>query len=507
MGDKRKPRIPRLISDADITRLPLGPLEGFVVSRIDGSASVDEIADMTSVDPERVEQIVQSLVSGKVAEWIEPTHGRTRQTSMQRMTPPKGTMRTKPPPPNTTRLLYDPQELEEPDVDLDLERRREILDAFYRLDELSFYELLNVAEDADKKDIRTAYFTLSKRFHPDTLYGKRLGTYKAKMEAIFKRLTEVYEVLGKSRTRAEYDAYLTLRKRTMATQKTLDEGRRQAERIERETTRAVERVIIEPSRPAPAPAPAPTPEPISAPPREMSDEAKRRSKELLARKLAAATGRRLPGTPPRSVPVRPPPPADPESREDLLRGLASSLKSVAAVTGGVDRALKHVADAKQAEAEGDLVAASNSLRLAIALVPDRADIASEYERVSRELASTLAETYAKQAQYEERMNRWGEAALSWAKVCDGRPDDGHAHRRAAAALVEAGSGLSKAKQYAQRAVDLLPEDARARKTLGRVFFAAGMTLNAKRELEIAAKLDPSDEMVKNLLLELSKRKP
>ena len=505
VGAPRKPKIPRLISEADITSLPLGPTEGFVLSRIDGSASVDEIADMTGLGTEAVNEIVVRLIEADVAEWVEPIHPRTRH-SVPRITPPRGTMRTKPAPPNTTRLLYDPQELEEPNVDLDVDRRHEILDTYYRLDELSFYELLNVPEDADKKDIRTAYFTLSKRFHPDTLFGKRLGSYKTKMEVIFKRLTEIYDILGKGRQRAEYDAYLKLRKRTMATQKTLDEGHREAERIEKETTRAVGRAIVEPE-----PAPVEKPPPSEPPPqREMSEEAKKRSKELLAKKLAAATGRRVPGSPP--PPRRTPPPATPErvaepaDRDTLLRGLASSLKNVAAVTGGIDRAKKHLEDARAAEAEGNLVSAANSLRLATALTPERKDLQAEYERVTKALSTSLADTYEKQGQYEERMNRWAEAALSWSKVCEGRPDDAHAHRRTAAAMLEAGGDLAKAKQYAQRAVELLPEDARTRRTLGRVFFAAGMTLNAKRELEKSAKLDPSDEMVKNLLRELSQKK-
>jgi tetratricopeptide (TPR) repeat protein len=242
----------------------------------------------------------------------------------------------------------------------------------------------------------------------------------------------------------------------------------------------------------------------------MSDEAKKRSKELLARKLAAATGRRVPGSspPPRrpSPPPAAPPRAEPADRDTLLRGLATSLKNVAAVTGGINRAKRHLEDARAAEAEGNFVSAANSLRLATALAPERQDLAAEYERVSKALAATLADTYEKQGQYEERMNRWAEAALSWAKVCEGRPADAHAHRRTAAAMLEAGGDLSKAKHYAQRAVDLLPEDARTRRTLGRVFFAAGMTLNAKRELEKSAKLDPSDEMVKNLLRELSQKK-
>jgi cytochrome c-type biogenesis protein CcmH/NrfG len=38
--------------------------------------------------------------------------------------------------------------------------------------------------------------------------------------------------------------------------------------------------------------------------------------------------------------------------------------------------------------------------------------------------------------------------------------------------------------------------------LGRIYVGAGMGASARKELEAAAKLDPSHEMVKNLLKEL-----
>ena len=73
---------------------------------------------------------------------------------------------------------------------------------------------------------------------------------------------------------------------------------------------------------------------------------------------------------------------------------------------------------------------------------------------------------------------------------------------AAIALIEAKGDLHTARQFAQRAVDLLPNDAAARRALGRVFLAAGLGLNARRELEQARDLDPRDELTRMLLKEL-----
>ena len=49
-----------------------------------------------------------------------------------------------------------------------------------------------------------------------------------------------------------------------------------------------------------------------------------------------------------------------------------------------------------------------------------------------------------------------------------------------------------------------PDSFDAYKTLGTIFHLAGMALNARRALERAAELDPSDHMVENLLRELRK---
>src|SRR5262249_31335234 len=80
------------------------------------------------------------------------------------------------PPPPSSPPVYDAEELEEP-ADLDLERKRLILDAFYALDRTSHYDLLNVPPTADKKQIKRAYFQVVATFHPDKYFGKKLGNF------------------------------------------------------------------------------------------------------------------------------------------------------------------------------------------------------------------------------------------------------------------------------------------------------------------------------------------
>ena len=563
------------------------------MSRIDGSTSVAEIADSTGVGREEVVRVLSLLFEANAAEWApreEKSSEKPRDKPQRLAESSASVVRTKPLPSGVPRSLYDPQELEEPDVDLDVERRRTILDTYYRLDELDFYDVLGIETDAPKAEVRSAYFRLSKVFHPDTMFGKNLGSYKSKMEAVFRRLTEAYEVLGKKRTRQEYDNYILLKRRTRDAQRSVERASREAERIEREAARLTEAEADQPRpsdagkrRPAPAARsdhpndagdsvrpPAPTPPDVdrtrvektsvfpaapeaspltgsrpavpSAPPSdvfarpssgtgtssavpsepvrpttpsERTAKGKAQARELMARKLAAAAGRALPGTgqsqrvgPRSSTPARSKSDGAPTGehgaidRGKLLKGLAGSLKQAASHTGGVDKSTLYVEQAREAEAEGNLVSAVNALRLAVALSGEAPAVVAEYDRVRHLHATEMAEAYEKQATYEARMGRFAEAALSWSKVCEGRPNDGRAHLKAAQALLDGDGDLSQAKRYAEMAQKLLAADPEVHKTLGRVFQAAGMKLNARREYEAVLQLAPDDDEAKKLLKDL-----
>lgn len=232
----------------------------------------------------------------------------------------------------------------------------------------------------------------------------------------------------------------------------------------------------------------------------LDDGAKRQlARDLLERRLKGATGR---ATTTSSPPPPPPPPPEPADKDALLRGLASSLRQAARVTAGGDRVERHVQEARGAEQRGDLVGAVNSLRLATSLAPEREDLQHEVERVRHLLAKSLADTYERQARYEEENGEHAAAGRSWIKVAEGRPERYVYPMQAAMAFLKANSELKLAKDLAERAVQLAPEVARARAVLAEVFLRAGMKANAKRELDAAAKLDPEADFVKNLRREL-----
>jgi curved DNA-binding protein CbpA len=94
------------------------------------------------------------------------------------------------------------------DLDLDPERRRYIDEAYAKLERLTYYSLLGVPRTADAKAVKNAYYRLAGVVHPDRYFGKRLGDYKAKIEALFNEITAAHDTLSSAEKRADYDAWL-----------------------------------------------------------------------------------------------------------------------------------------------------------------------------------------------------------------------------------------------------------------------------------------------------------
>jgi DnaJ-class molecular chaperone len=121
-------------------------------------------------------------------------------------------------------------------IDLTEEQRRDLDNLYAELRATSLYDLLGVTRLSDKKEIKRAYYASTRRYHPDRYFGKRLGSYKRKLEAIFVRMTEAHDVLCTPERRAQYDA--ALRKNRMSlVDAMLDEVSREMEGAEEASRR------------------------------------------------------------------------------------------------------------------------------------------------------------------------------------------------------------------------------------------------------------------------------
>lgn len=95
-------------------------------------------------------------------------------------------------------------EVDEGLIDLKTDQQMAIDLAFDGIDK-TFYEILLLPRSADEKAIKRSYYRLSKEYHPDKYYRKRLGAYKERIEVIFNKVNEAYRVLSDPEARDDYD--------------------------------------------------------------------------------------------------------------------------------------------------------------------------------------------------------------------------------------------------------------------------------------------------------------
>jgi tetratricopeptide (TPR) repeat protein len=102
----------------------------------------------------------------------------------------------------------EPLTTPEPEDEAATERRREIEEVWQDLKEKDHFEILGLTRKANAADVKEAYFKLARRFHPDVHHGVSLGDLRDKLEAVFIRLGEAYEVLRDTEKRGEYEERL-----------------------------------------------------------------------------------------------------------------------------------------------------------------------------------------------------------------------------------------------------------------------------------------------------------
>ncbi len=225
---------PSLNKAADLSRVQLTPTEGFILSRIDGRVSYDEICRMSSLGREETLAILRKLRqqrlilgAGETAAPPEP-HGRGPESPRDRPVEVRQRGKNTPAPVVVTdemlRKARDNSEGKRDDAhaqtssllerlddgspvdaavlvegrDLPAELKARIVRLHRRLRKIEPHELLGVAADADAATIKRAFATASKELHPDRYFGKDLGSFRDKLAQIFARVTEAVQALQKA---------------------------------------------------------------------------------------------------------------------------------------------------------------------------------------------------------------------------------------------------------------------------------------------------------------------
>jgi len=192
--------------------ITLTPTDGFVLSRVDGTLSAREIIQLAGLSPEETRKSLFGLLCTGVVAWTGGV--RKPKAAPQRPAaspiPPSAVVPAAPAvaPPPSPNPPAAPAAPSTPIEEGAAQRRKEILDAYEGLKKRNHFEVLGLARSATEVQVKEAYFRLARTFHPDVHHGASLGDLRDKLEAVFIRLGEAYEVLRSATSRASYEARL-----------------------------------------------------------------------------------------------------------------------------------------------------------------------------------------------------------------------------------------------------------------------------------------------------------
>jgi curved DNA-binding protein CbpA len=194
------PSVPKLKSGVDITRFRLSMEEAFIASRIDGRASVHEIAAMVGKDDRETEKVLKRLAD----------LGVVVLKSTVSVPPPKHVVVPEEDEAENEYegFIFPPALMQEPG-DLDEETRKRLIFTHETFRSASHYEVLQLERKTDLREIKKAYFDRSKEWHPDRFKRfKELGSFKRMIDEIFRQINDAYKLLSDGEKRKAYDATL-----------------------------------------------------------------------------------------------------------------------------------------------------------------------------------------------------------------------------------------------------------------------------------------------------------
>jgi DnaJ-like protein/uncharacterized protein DUF4388/tetratricopeptide repeat protein len=210
--------------------------EGYLLSRIDGTSSAREVLQLVPLDPDETERtLLGLLLTGRVE--YRPAPARPARPRPEPAAPPQPIAEPEsselPPVAEAAPAEEAPSEGPEPEAfpqvslveeqapaepepapdpaptPLDTEtreRKKEIWEVFHALPSKNHFEVLGVEPGCTDADVKRAYATLVRRFHPDAQGDSRLDDMHDFLAAILIRAREALEVLETARSRAQYEA-------------------------------------------------------------------------------------------------------------------------------------------------------------------------------------------------------------------------------------------------------------------------------------------------------------
>lgn len=151
-------------------RVSLNAIDGFLLSRVDGTSTAREVLALAPVSAEEALRSLLGLLYTGMVEYLP------------RRSPKPGSERP---------------------------RREQVLAAHAAMQRQDLYELLGLTPEARPAEILAAYFRLGKLYHPDGHHEPGLEALKDTLEELFARITAAHKVLSNPALRRVYDGQLS----------------------------------------------------------------------------------------------------------------------------------------------------------------------------------------------------------------------------------------------------------------------------------------------------------
>ena len=173
------------------TRVKITLQQGYLLSRLEHPQSVQDIVPTVPADEEATKKNLLLLWAFGILDSSYLSRMLPRMDPAQRQG--KG-------PAESRRHLSD-------SFSSDVRKQIEMIDQTYlTLSHKDYYTLLGVTTKADLAQIKTAYYRLARKFHPDRFYGLEDPIVKEKIDIIFSTINVAYETLKNQKSRHQYDS-------------------------------------------------------------------------------------------------------------------------------------------------------------------------------------------------------------------------------------------------------------------------------------------------------------
>jgi curved DNA-binding protein CbpA len=194
-------KVIRLVSqfEAKAAVVSLKPEEAFVLSRIESSARISEILQISPLGVETTQKALYGFLATGIVEFVQEGAGK-------RETPIPAASRAYR---SSSAPSFRPEavDLQEEDEAEDMESVQS--DVFLMLavaKTKNYYDLLGVAATASPDEIKKSYYSLAKKYHPDRYHQSKSTDLKNALDVIFSTLAQAYDTLKVPATRGSYDA-------------------------------------------------------------------------------------------------------------------------------------------------------------------------------------------------------------------------------------------------------------------------------------------------------------